>query len=72
MFRYSVNLYIWNSFLGRVFHQMSQHSQAINYLKQGLSIVQSINKPEEEAKIRHQLGRFYKKKKQITPKLSTI
>ncbi|KAI8120441.1 Tetratricopeptide repeat protein 28 [Lucilia cuprina] len=42
--------------LGRVFHQMGQHAQAINYLKQGLSIAQSINKSEDEAKIRHQLG----------------
>lgn len=44
--------------VGRVFHQMGQHAQAINYLKQGLSIAQSINKSEEEAKIRHQLGKF--------------
>ncbi|XP_013103199.2 tetratricopeptide repeat protein 28 [Stomoxys calcitrans] len=42
--------------LGRVFHQMGQHAEAINYLKQGLAIAQSINKSEEEAKIRHQLG----------------
>ncbi|KAL9886018.1 tetratricopeptide repeat protein 28 isoform 1-T3 [Glossina fuscipes fuscipes] len=42
--------------LGRVFYQMGQYTQAINYLKQGLAIAQSINKSEEEAKIRHQLG----------------
>lgn len=35
---------------------MGQHSEAISYLKQGLAIAQSINKSEEEAKIRHQLG----------------
>ncbi|XP_067636039.1 tetratricopeptide repeat protein 28 isoform X1 [Eurosta solidaginis] len=42
--------------LGRVFHQMGQHGQAINFLRQGLAIAQSINKSEEEAKIRYQLG----------------
>ncbi|XP_037935520.1 tetratricopeptide repeat protein 28 [Teleopsis dalmanni] len=42
--------------LGRVFYQMEQYSQAINFLRQGLAIAQSINKTEDEAKIRHQLG----------------
>ncbi|XP_073830293.1 tetratricopeptide repeat protein 28 [Musca autumnalis] len=42
--------------LGRVYHQMGKYSEAINYLKQGLAVAQSINKSEEEAKIRHQLG----------------
>lgn len=38
---------------------MGQYTQAINYLKQGLAIAQSINKSEEEAKIRHQLGKLF-------------
>uniref|UniRef100_A0A1B0CKC6 Putative g-alpha gtpase interaction protein n=1 Tax=Lutzomyia longipalpis TaxID=7200 RepID=A0A1B0CKC6_LUTLO len=42
--------------LGRVLHTMSQTSQAINFLRQGLAIAQSLSKSEEEAKIRHQLG----------------
>ncbi|XP_059614849.1 tetratricopeptide repeat protein 28 [Phlebotomus argentipes] len=42
--------------LGRVLHSMNQTSQAINFLRQGLAIAQSLSKPEEEAKIRHQLG----------------
>ncbi|XP_037918666.1 tetratricopeptide repeat protein 28 [Hermetia illucens] len=42
--------------LGRVFHQMNQTAQSINFLRQGLAIAQSLNKSEEEAKIRHQLG----------------
>lgn len=43
---------------GRVFHQMNQTAQSINFLRQGLAIAQSLNKSEEEAKIRHQLGSF--------------
>lgn len=35
---------------------MGQTAQAINFLRQGLAIAQSLNKSEEEAKIRHQLG----------------
>ncbi|XP_068143002.1 tetratricopeptide repeat protein 28 [Drosophila tropicalis] len=42
--------------LGRVYHQLEQHSRAVEYLRQGLASAQSIGKSEEEAKIRHQLG----------------
>ncbi|KAH8274342.1 hypothetical protein KR044_003232, partial [Drosophila immigrans] len=42
--------------LGRVHHQLEQHAQAVEYLRQGLASAQSIGKSEEEAKIRHQLG----------------
>lgn len=42
--------------LGRVYHQLEQHGQAVEYLRQGLASTQSIGKSEEEAKIRHQLG----------------
>lgn len=40
---------------------MGQIAQAINYLKQGLAIAQSLNKSEEEAKIRHRLGIYLAK-----------
>ncbi|XP_055605739.1 tetratricopeptide repeat protein 28-like, partial [Uranotaenia lowii] len=42
--------------LGRVYHTMEQLSQAVSFLRQGLSIVQSLNKLEDEAKIRYRLG----------------
>lgn len=42
--------------LGRIFHTIGEKSQAINFLRQGLLISQSLNKSEEEAKIRHRLG----------------
>lgn len=42
--------------LGRVFHTIGETAQAINFLRQGLVISQSLNKSEEEAKIRHRLG----------------
>lgn len=42
--------------LGRVFHTIGDTAQAINFLRQGLVISQSLNKSEEEAKIRHRLG----------------
>ncbi|KAH8270576.1 hypothetical protein KR018_012028 [Drosophila ironensis] len=42
--------------LGRVHHQLEQHPQAVEYLRQGLASAQSMGKSEEEAKIRHQLG----------------
>ncbi|XP_044251803.1 tetratricopeptide repeat protein 28 [Drosophila takahashii] len=42
--------------LGRVHHQLEQHGQAVDYLRQGLASAQSMGKSEEEAKIRHQLG----------------
>lgn len=42
--------------LGRVFHTIGDTIQAINFLRQGLVISQSLNKSEEEAKIRHRLG----------------
>ncbi|XP_017073973.1 tetratricopeptide repeat protein 28 [Drosophila eugracilis] len=42
--------------LGRVHHQLEQHNQAVDYLRQGLISAQSMGKSEEEAKIRHQLG----------------
>lgn len=51
---YYTNLF----FLGRVLHTVGQTSQAISFLRQGLSIAQSLNKSEEEAKIRHRLGKF--------------
>lgn len=35
---------------------MSQPAEAINFLRQGLAIAQSIGRTEEEAKIRQQLG----------------
>ncbi|XP_055374817.1 tetratricopeptide repeat protein 28 [Condylostylus longicornis] len=43
-------------FKGRVYLQIGETAQAINFLRQGLAIAQSLNKSEEEAKIRHQLG----------------
>lgn len=43
--------------LGRVFHVIGETAQAINYLRQGLVISQSLNKSEEEAKIRQRLGK---------------
>nr|XP_019548082.2 tetratricopeptide repeat protein 28 isoform X1 [Aedes albopictus] len=42
--------------LGRVYHTMEQVTQAVSFLRQGLSIVQSLNKLEDEAKIRYRLG----------------
>lgn len=42
--------------LGRVFHTIGESAQAMNFLRQGLVISQSLNKSEEEAKIRHRLG----------------
>ncbi|XP_055633248.1 tetratricopeptide repeat protein 28 isoform X2 [Toxorhynchites rutilus septentrionalis] len=42
--------------LGRVYHTMEQVAQAVSFLRQGLSIVQSLNKLEDEAKIRYRLG----------------
>lgn len=42
--------------LGRVFHIVDQIPQSINYLRQGLAITQSLNKSEDEAKIRYRLG----------------
>lgn len=42
--------------LGRVFHTIGDTTQAINLLRQGLVISQSLNKSEEEAKIRYRLG----------------
>ncbi|XP_043647206.1 tetratricopeptide repeat protein 28 [Drosophila teissieri] len=42
--------------LGRVHHQLEQHNQAVDYLRQGLASAQTTGKSEEEAKIRHQLG----------------
>lgn len=42
--------------LGRVYHTMGQLPQSINFLRQGLAIAQSLNRCEEEAKIRHRLG----------------
>ncbi|KAH8360311.1 hypothetical protein KR200_001481 [Drosophila serrata] len=42
--------------LGRVHHQLEQHNQAVEYLRQGLASAQTMGKSEEEAKIRHQLG----------------
>jgi len=44
--------------LGRVHHQLEQHGQAVDYLRQGLASAQSMGKSEEEAKIRHQLGEW--------------
>lgn len=40
---------------------MGQSINSINYLRQGLAIAQSLNKSEEEAKIRHRLGIFLSK-----------
>lgn len=37
---------------------MGQIQQAINFLRQGLAIAQSLNRSEEEAKIRHRLGKY--------------
>lgn len=48
--------HINKSISGRVFHTMGQIPEAINFLRQGLAIAQSLNKSEEEAKIRHRLG----------------
>ncbi|KAL1398385.1 hypothetical protein pipiens_009012 [Culex pipiens pipiens] len=42
--------------LGRVYHTMEQIPQAVSFLRQGLSIVQSLNKLEDESKIRYRLG----------------
>ncbi|KAH8380456.1 hypothetical protein KR009_010766, partial [Drosophila setifemur] len=42
--------------LGRVHHQLEEHTQAVEYLRQGLASAQSMGKSEEEAKIGHQLG----------------
>lgn len=42
--------------LGRVYQTIGQIQQSINYLRQGLTIAQSLNKCEEEAKIRYRLG----------------
>ncbi|KAH8322172.1 hypothetical protein KR059_006686 [Drosophila kikkawai] len=42
--------------LGRVHHQLEQHNQAVEYLRQGLASAQTMGKSVEEAKIRHQLG----------------
>lgn len=43
--------------LGRIYHTIGETAQAINFLRQGLVISQSLNKSEEEAKIRHRLGK---------------
>uniref|UniRef100_A0A182P3U2 Uncharacterized protein n=1 Tax=Anopheles epiroticus TaxID=199890 RepID=A0A182P3U2_9DIPT len=42
--------------LGRVYHAMEQVPQAIGFLRQGLAIAQSLNKLEDEAKLRYRLG----------------
>lgn len=42
--------------LGRVLDRLGQTSQAINFLHQALQISQSLNKLEDEAKIRYCLG----------------
>lgn len=52
--------------IGRVFHTMAQIPQAINFLRQGLAIAQSLNRSEEEAKIRHRFGNFHKNTKMFT------
>nr|XP_049462580.1 tetratricopeptide repeat protein 28 isoform X2 [Anopheles coluzzii] len=42
--------------LGRVYHAMEQVPQAVGFLRQGLAIAQSLNKLEDEAKLRYRLG----------------
>lgn len=42
--------------LGRVLDRLGQTSQAINFLHQALQISQSLNKLEDEARIRYCLG----------------
>ncbi|XP_053669314.1 tetratricopeptide repeat protein 28 [Anopheles marshallii] len=42
--------------LGRVYHSMEQVPQAVGFLRQGLAIAQSLNKLEDEAKLRYRLG----------------
>lgn len=42
--------------LGRVHHALNNHSQAVEYLRQGLTIAEQLGRREDEAKIRHRLG----------------
>lgn len=42
--------------LGRVHLTMGQTAESVNFLRQGLAIAQSLNKSEEEARMRHRLG----------------
>lgn len=42
--------------LGRVLHTINETAQAINYLNQALQIAQSLNKLEDESKIRYALA----------------
>lgn len=46
-------------FTGRVLHTVRQMSQARDFLTEGMSIAQSLNKSEEEAKIRYRLGKYF-------------
>ena len=44
------------SVVGRVHHALNNHTQAVEYLKQGLGIAEQLRRREDEAKIRHRLG----------------
>ena len=46
---------IWLS-PGRVHHALGRHTQAVQYLQQGLAIAEQQRRREDEAKIRHRLG----------------
>ena len=41
---------------GRVHHALGHHTQAVQYLQQGLQIAEQLGRREDEAKIRHRLG----------------
>ena len=41
---------------GRVHHALGRHTQAVQYLQQGLAIAEQQRRREDEAKIRHRLG----------------
>lgn len=41
---------------GRVHQALGHHTQAVQYLQQGLTIAEQLRRREDEAKIRHRLG----------------
>ena len=49
------NIYVF-CISGRIHHAQGHYEQAVQYLQQGLHVADEIQRPEDEAKIRHRLG----------------
>jgi tetratricopeptide (TPR) repeat protein len=41
---------------GRIRHAQGHYQEAVQYLQQGLQLADQVQRPEDEAKIRHRLG----------------